>query len=135
MGETSRLSSLLHCSSGPALCSLHRRLTTSPQFTIINSKPLCRHPVRREVFLEEFWKCFNRLEDTADEMVGKAAYFRFLTLLGAASICSPITMCKSALHAVLGLANRCLEHKSMSCGVCDLWRHDCRPADIPAAEG
>ena len=42
----------------------------------------CRHPVRKEIFLEEFWKCFQRLEDTADEMVGKAAYFRFLTLLG-----------------------------------------------------
>jgi hypothetical protein len=38
--------------------------------------------VKREIFLEEFWKCFRRLEDTADEMVGKAAYFRFLTLLG-----------------------------------------------------
>ena len=38
--------------------------------------------MRREIFLEEFWKCFQRLEDTADEMVGKAAYFRFLTLLG-----------------------------------------------------
>ena len=48
------------------------------------SKRPCRHPVRREIFLEEFWKCFNRLEDTADEMVGKAAYFRFLTLLGEA---------------------------------------------------
>lgn len=31
--------------------------------------------------------CFKRLEDTADEMVGKAAYFRFLTLLGVA-LCS-----------------------------------------------
>ena len=38
--------------------------------------------MKREIFLEEFWKCFRRLEDTADEMVGKAAYFRFLTLLG-----------------------------------------------------
>jgi len=44
--------------------------------------------VRREIFLEEFWKCFKRLEDTADEMVGKAAYFRFLTLLGLAFDCS-----------------------------------------------
>lgn len=35
------------------------------------------------VFLREFWACFRRLEDAADEMVGKAAYFRFLTLLGA----------------------------------------------------
>lgn len=43
----------------------------------------CRRPVSREVFLREFWKCFKRLEDQADEMVGKAAYFRFLTLLGA----------------------------------------------------
>lgn len=36
----------------------------------------------REIFLREFWKCFKQLEDQADEMVGKAAYFRFLTLLG-----------------------------------------------------
>ena len=41
-----------------------------------------RQPVAREVFLREFWACFRRLEDAADEMVGKAAYFRFLTLLG-----------------------------------------------------
>ena len=42
-----------------------------------------RQPVAREVFLREFWACFRRLEDAADDMVGKAAYFRFLTLLGA----------------------------------------------------
>lgn len=65
--------------------------------------------MRREIFLEEFWKCFNRLEDTADEMVGKAAYFRFLTLLGGAPVCSPQTTCHPALHAVLGSDFRCLE--------------------------
>ncbi len=41
-----------------------------------------RRPVSREIFLREFWKCYKRLEDQADDMVGKAAYFRFLTLLG-----------------------------------------------------
>ena len=41
----------------------------------------------REVFLREFWACFRQLEDAADDMVGKAAYFRFLTLLGAC--CTP----------------------------------------------
>ena len=55
-----------------------------PSLWSMEGMHLCRHPVRREIFLEEFWKCFRRLEDTADEMVGKAAYFRFLTLLGAA---------------------------------------------------
>ena len=49
--------------------------------------------MRREIFLEEFWKCFNRLADTADEMVGKAAYFRFLTLLGAPSLLSRRDIC------------------------------------------
>ena len=67
----------------------------------IESEYICRHPVRREIFLEEFWKCFNRLEDTADEMIGKAAYFRFLTLLGAASVCSAQITCEPPLHAVL----------------------------------
>lgn len=56
--------------------------------------------MRREIFLEEFWKCFNRLEDTADEMIGKAAYFRFLTLLGAASVC-PL----ASQHCMLCLAS------------------------------
>ncbi len=44
------------------------------------------------MFLREFWAAFRRLEDAADEMVGKAAYFRFLTLLGARPAgvaCSP----------------------------------------------
>ena len=53
-----------------------------PAFDVIAQLHTCRHPVRKELFLEEFWKCFQRLEDTADDMVGKAAYFRFLTLLG-----------------------------------------------------
>ena len=60
--------------------------------------------MKREIFLEEFWKCFRRLEDTADEMVGKAAYFRFLTLLGmstrALALSSSIAAMKSNEHLI-----------------------------------
>lgn len=79
MGKTRHLPLLLRYSSQPAL-------SLDNQSGSLDSGHLCRHPVRREIFLEEFWKCFNRLEDTADEMVGKAAYFRFLTLLGEAPV-------------------------------------------------
>jgi len=48
-----------------------------------NEAPARRRPVAEEVYLRAFWHCYWRLEDQADEMVGKAAYFRFLTLLGA----------------------------------------------------
>ncbi len=51
----------------------------------------------REVFLREFWACFRRLENAADDMVGKAAYFRFLTLLGARMLCATLPPRKAGL--------------------------------------
>ena len=69
--------------------------------------------MRREIFLEEFWKCFQRLEDTADEMVGKAAYFRFLTLLG-------MTHTPANLLQVPGFALRIRSGRP-------IWQLDCMP--------
>ena len=43
---------------------------------------MCRRPVEEDVYLRAFWHCYRILENQADEMVGKAAFFRFLTLLG-----------------------------------------------------
>lgn len=40
--------------------------------------------MEEDVYLRAFWHCYRILENQADEMVGKAAYFRFLTLLGGA---------------------------------------------------
>lgn len=45
---------------------------------------LCRSPIAHDTFLHHFWPCFNTLKAKADEEVGMPAYFRFLTLLGAA---------------------------------------------------
>ncbi|EIE20887.1 putative folylpolyglutamate synthetase [Coccomyxa subellipsoidea C-169] len=64
-------------------CGYKTGLFTSPHLWDVRERiQLNGQPVSREVFLREFWKCYKRLEDQADEMVGKAAYFRFLTLLG-----------------------------------------------------
>mmetsp|Transcript_6708 Transcript_6708/g.22311 ORF Transcript_6708/g.22311 Transcript_6708/m.22311 type:complete len:521 (+) Transcript_6708:452-2014(+) len=38
-------------------------------------------PVSEAVFLEHFWWCFRRLQETATEEVGMPAYFRFMLLL------------------------------------------------------
>ncbi|BDA42444.1 Folylpolyglutamate synthase [Coccomyxa sp. Obi] len=64
-------------------CGYKTGLFTSPHLWDVRERiQLDGRPVSREIFLREFWKCYKRLEDQADEMVGKAAYFRFLTLLG-----------------------------------------------------
>ncbi|KAK9909332.1 hypothetical protein WJX75_000680 [Coccomyxa subellipsoidea] len=64
-------------------CGYKTGLFTSPHLWDVRERiQLNGQPVSREIFLREFWKCFKQLEDQADEMVGKAAYFRFLTLLG-----------------------------------------------------
>ena len=42
-----------------------------------------RRPVSKQLFLEHFWWCHSRLADKADAEYGMAAYFRFLTLVGA----------------------------------------------------
>ncbi len=55
----------------------------APICALSHEAPARRRPVAEDVYLRAFWHCFRRLEDQADEMVGKAAYFRFLTLLGA----------------------------------------------------
>ena len=53
----------------------------SSPVTIVSIGP-CRRPVEEDVYLRAFWHCYRILENQADEMVGKAAFFRFLTLLG-----------------------------------------------------
>jgi hypothetical protein len=49
-----------------------------------------RQPVSKQLFLEHFWWCHSRLADKADAEYGMAAYFRFLTLVGAHALKSAL---------------------------------------------
>lgn len=42
-----------------------------------------RQPIGKQLFLDHFWWCYSRLADKSDAEYGMAAYFRFLTLVGA----------------------------------------------------
>ncbi|KAK9835139.1 hypothetical protein WJX81_000787 [Elliptochloris bilobata] len=64
-------------------CGYRTGLFTSPHLWTVRERiQINGRPVTEDVYLRAFWQCYRRLEDQADEMVGKAAYFRFLTLLG-----------------------------------------------------
>lgn len=52
----------------------------------------CSKPVRKEVFLDHFWDCFETFKQHSAEGAGMPAYFRFLTLLGRLSRLSSIPL-------------------------------------------
>lgn len=57
-------------------------LFTSPHLVDVRERiRIDGRPVSRELFVEHFWWCFRRLEETATADVPMPAYFRFLTLL------------------------------------------------------
>lgn len=105
--------------------------------------PPRRLPVEKTVFLREFWAAFRRLEDAADEMIGKAAYFRFLTLLGAPlkpwlALQSPLA--HGAVHRswrACPYLSSCFAQQRCMMALSEAWSHTRRslrmhrPADVP----
>lgn len=43
---------------------------------------LCRRPIAKELFIQHFWWCFNKLKEFEHMHPGMPAYFRFMTILG-----------------------------------------------------
>ena len=68
-----------------------------------------RQLISKQLFTEHFWWVYNRLQSRADGDYTTAAYFRFMTLLGAFGTLSGAIMGSDAAveHMIQGLARQC----------------------------